>query len=247
MRYDELEVVSDDDDEPSELEVVDDSGDPRKLSFLGFWNILVLRPKEFFEHHFQKRQSPYLFLVVFVVGVARAIDKMETEFVKFGMGPAGLALLPQANSWIAYWVSAVMWGIVYGAVSYCLGGWWYDVRVGWAGGVRDRESSRFLYLYASFIPGVLQVMAMLGNTLEDKRPFPHELEGVGQILVFGTLVLATFYATYVSYRGVRTVMDAPRWGARLWFFIIPGLFYTLVLGGAMATMLLVGKAVPAGG
>lgn len=245
MRYDELEVVSD--DEPSELEVVDDSGSPRKLSFLGFWNMLVLRPKEFFEHHFQKRQSPYLFLVVFVVGVARAIDKMETEFVKFGMGPAGLALLPQANSWIAYWVSAVMWGIVYGAVSYCLGGWWYDVRVGWAGGIRDRESSRFLYLYASFIPGVLQVMAMLGNTLEDKRPFPHELEGVGQILVFGTLVLATFYATYVSYRGVRTVMDAPRWGARLWFFIIPGLFYTLVLGGAMATMLLVGKAVPAGG
>jgi hypothetical protein len=38
--------------------------------------------------------------------------------------------------------------------------------------------------------------------------------------VLGTLLLATFYATYVSYRGVRTVMG---------------------------TMLLVGKAVPAGG
>lgn len=88
---------------------------------------------------------------------------------------------------------------------------------------------------------------LLGNTLDDKQRFPHGLDGIGQIIVFGTLVLATFYATYVSYRGVRTVMDTPLWDARLWFFIIPGLFYTLVLGSAMGSMLLVGKEVHAGG
>ncbi len=239
MRYDELEEVTD------ELEVVEENGDPRKLSFLGFWNMLVLRPKEFFEHHFQKRQSPYLFLVVFVVGIARAIDKMETQFAQVGLR-GGVIGLPQANSWTAYWVSAVLSGVLYGGLSYCLGGWWYDVRVGWAGGQRDRESSRFLYLYAAFIPGVLQVTAMLGNTLEDKQPFPHELEGIGLMLVFGTLMFATFYSVYVSYRGVRTVMDTPRWGALIWFLILPGLIYTLVFGGAISVGFLAGRAAGGG-
>ena len=140
----------------------------------------------------------------------------------------------------------LLYGILFGAMSYCLGGWWYDVRVGWAGGKRDRESSRFLYLYAAFIPGILQVMAMLGNTLEDKRPHPHELEGIGLMLVFGTLMFATFYAVYVSYRGVRTVMNAPRWGARLWFLILPGLAYSLIFMAAISAGVLAGK-VPRGG
>ena len=211
------------------------------MSFLGFWNTLVLRPKEFFEHYFQKGQSPYLFWVVLIVGVSRAMDRMEHQFLHADL-QGRLAQVPQANSWTTYWITASLSGLFGGAILYYLGGWWYDVRVGWAGGRRDRETSRFLYLYSAFIPSLLQVMAMVGNTVGDKQPFPHELEGIGLALVFGTQVVATFYAVYVSYRGVRTVHELSRWGARVWFLILPGLVYTLAFGGAIGLGWLIGVA-----
>ena len=230
MRYDELEEVTD--DNLPEWEVVEEAVDPRRLSFLGFWNTLVLRPRVFFEHYFQKGQTPYLFWVVLTVGVARAMDRLEHQFVNAQLHER-LAQVPQANSWTAYWLTAILSGLFGGAIFYYLGGWWYDVRVGWAGGRRDRETSRFLSLYSAFIPGLLQVMSMVGNTVGDKRPFPHELDGIGLVLVFGTLIAATFYAVYVSYRGVRTVLDVSCWGARVWFLILPGLTYAFVFGGAI--------------
>ena len=133
MRYDELEEVTDD-ELSSETEVVSVELGPRRLSFLGFWNTLVLRPKEFFEHYFQKGQSPYLFWVVLIVGVSRAMDRMEHQFLNAHL-QGGVAQVPQANSWTTYWITAILSGLFGGAILYYLGGWWYDVRVGWAGGL----------------------------------------------------------------------------------------------------------------
>ena len=45
-----------------------------------------------------------------------------------------------------------------------------------------------------------------------------------------------------GYRGVRTVLDVSRWGARVWFLILPGLVYTLAFGGAIGVGWLIGVA-----
>ena len=73
MRYDELEEVADDDD-VSDLEVIAAELGPQRLSFLGFWNTLVLRPKEFFEH---VAQGPSYSMLVFL---ARGIKTVYPEF-----------------------------------------------------------------------------------------------------------------------------------------------------------------------
>jgi hypothetical protein len=199
------------------------------LSFFAFWNTLVFQPRQFFERYFEKGRSPYLFLVLMTVGINGAMDRLDRKFLQWDL-KGRLAEINAVNNWPYYWGISVVGGLLGGAFYYYLGGWWYDKRVGWSGGQRDAESSRFLSLYSAFIPSFLAMLIVIGDTFSRARPYPDDDEGWIALTKSLIIVSATVYAVYVSYRGVRTVMQAPRWGARIWFLILPLVVYSLALG-----------------
>ena len=231
-------------DAEGELEMLDPEAESEirpaeSLSFLRFWGMLVFSPQIFFRDHFQKQDSPYFWIVLLIVGISGAIDRYERQLEKIE-ARGDFEALAIFNTWTAFWVVVLLGGFVGGYFYYYLGGWWFDVRVGWSGGIRDIETSRFICLYSAFIPAVLGVAMALDQSFRDPRPMFLGAPNLTADLVAPLFILtATFYAMYVSYRGVRTVTGASRWGARTWFLILPGLFLMLVISLAIAALALV--------
>lgn len=207
----------------------------RRLSFFEFWGMLCFAPARFFRHYFNKHASPYFPLVLMIVGLAGAIDRYERALAR--MDARGqLAQVNWMNTWPTLWAISIPSGALSGLFFYYVGGWWYDVRVGFAGGRRDAETSRFILLYSSFIPCLLSVV----NTLADSFSSPFPLT-VAELSVWDKLGLlavmaASFYSLYVSYRGVREVTGASRAGALTWFVILPAIVYFIAFGALVALL-----------
>jgi hypothetical protein len=108
-----------------------------------------------------------------------------------------------------------------------VGGWWYSVRLAWAGAKStDEQTSRLLYMYSAFVqsPPIIvlalfwtAIMPSYGQALTANRNYSPAL------LVF------SFWSLITSYIGVRSVFAVHRWKARTWFLILPAIFYILTI------------------
>ncbi len=191
---------------------------------------LFLRPARYFRE--QPLDTGDWKWAAWVVGVAVAIERIDQGLARSDLGapsPGWDTLSPLlVNSWTGFWLFAALMGTLGGALAWLIGGWWYHVRIRWSG-VPDanRTEARRVYIFASLVAAVPIVVYSLVVTVL----YPdYSAAWYDDELWSGLLLVFPFWSVVVSYRGVRVRFPIRAGPARVWFAILPVLFYVIMIG-----------------
>ncbi|MEW6104418.1 MAG: YIP1 family protein [bacterium] len=207
------------------------------LTFLSFWRLIVFQPKKFFREYFREEFSPYFWFTLIIYGVADEINRIDQQFVKWDLKNK-LDQVEFLNNWFIYWTFAIIIGLIIGYCFYRLGGWFFNLRVKWSKGVANIKTARFINLYSCFLPCFITVFVSIIETLSSPKPYiPDEpLLPMKDLLLAIISIVASYYSIYVGYQGVTIVMKPEKWRCRIWFLILPALFFSLVGIGAIVAL-----------
>jgi len=193
---------------------------------------LFIRPRKFFAGQLALGKTPYVILVTWCYGISSAIDRIDRELIRAELGsprPGWDQFGPLiTESWLGFWVTVLLLGVIGGLFLWWIGGWWYRVRVRWSGvNEPDKRLARLLFVYSSFVhsgPAVALAVAMT-------MAYPNYAQAYSSDEPYTLLLLVfPFWSVITSYAGVRTLFQVSRWKARIWFVILPCLFYIMVFG-----------------
>lgn len=212
----------------------DPSDDPDAVReqriYTAFWLFyLYFRPKLFYSN-FSKFVTRYSAIyAALVVGITEACGWISEKITAYEFG--GRLSLPEEviTSWRTYWLLCLVGGVIGAVFYYRVGGWWYRVRLEWAGDpAPDALLARRAYIYAYLILAIPTLILTLIDTVRFPTPLAAE-----RAVADGWMLVIVFllWATYVSYRAVRVLFQCVRWKARLWFAVLPTVFYVALAGG----------------
>jgi hypothetical protein len=190
-----------------------------------FWlTYLFFKPSVFYRTFVIRRTPALTLLCAWIYGMVGAIDRMDSRAL------AGKAL-PFGESWIAYWIAVTVVGVFGGLFYFFIGGWWYRMRPGYSGVIDpDKGLARRVYLFASQI---LAVPVVLMTALETSNySSPLEAAASPGSPWHSIFLIFPFWSVWSSYIGVRTAFPVKYKGpdgAKLWFLILPCVFYLFLL------------------
>ncbi len=198
--------------------------------------MLFVRPRRFFERRYPLDHLPSLLLVLMCMGIAYASGRMEKNMMQADLDQASAGwekLAPLlTESWLGFWGTMLVVGVMGAAWAWYVGGWWYRVRLGWAGDPEpDRVQARLVYSYASLVQALPHVVVLLVQTAtyESYRAAWESPD------LWPTLGLPfIFLSVWTSYRGVRASFAVRTGPALVWFVVLPALLYLLTIGGIAA-------------
>jgi hypothetical protein len=193
---------------------------------------LFLRPTRFFAGHLALGRTPYVVLVTWALGMSSVIDRIDTRILQAELrnDPARWeALESLVGTWPRLWALVLGGGLVAGALAWSIGGWWCRVRLGWCGAkAPDKRLARLLLIYSSFVFAGPAVVALLVQTLLH----PDYLAAYDAPLDLSLVVLPmVFWSLFTTERGALALFPVSRGRARLWFVVLPALFFFLLMGG----------------
>lgn len=185
----------------------------------GLWYLdLLFRPTRFFSSWVEHPPQIVVVAAAWVMGVALAVDRIETQMAKadFGAGANDYGWL--MDSWSTWWGFVLLMGAFGGAMHYVLGGWWFRVRLGWSGDAApDPVLARRVYCFGSLVDSVPFILVALWQAIVYASPLDSWQGDDWSFLV----VLFVPWACFVRYRGARACFDVRPWRARVWFFVLP--------------------------
>jgi hypothetical protein len=191
-----------------------------------------MRPTRFFSSPLGLGQTPYILFVTWCYGIASAIDRVDQELLRAEVGrprPGWDVWGPMVTeSWLGYWGFVLGMGAVSGLFLWWLGGWWYHVRLRWAGDADpDRRLARLVYVYSSFVWSGPAIAAALVATVA----FANYTEAWNSDQPYSiALLIFPFWSVVTSYLGARVIFDVSPRRARLWFLILPMALYVVAFG-----------------
>ncbi|MBA9078539.1 YIP1 family protein [Rufibacter quisquiliarum] len=194
---------------------------------LAFWQTLFLAPKTFFAHHFTPEGRANFFAMASVLyGLGYGVDRIDAQLMKSEM--RGTLESSMLNEWPGYWITVLFTALFGGWLWYYIAGWFYNVRLKWAGGTSNLSLSRSLYLYSSVVVNTAILGIGLACTFINEKPNdPYADLTAWDTFSTALLLFMSYYSVYVSYRGVTTVTDADPYKARIWFLAIPVIAYSV--------------------
>lgn len=181
-----------------------------QFSPLGLHSLVLLfvRPTRFFSSQLALGRRPYVVLVAWCYGAEGAI-----------LAPVSVEI------WLDFWLSVLASGAVMAVLAWYLGGWWYRVRLMWAGArAPDKRQSRLLLMYASLVHSGPTVLLALAWTLTYPSCAAYRSSGD---LSTSIMLPLTLWSLFASYAGARVLFAVDRRRGALWFLILPGLAYGL--------------------
>jgi hypothetical protein len=193
---------------------------------------LFFRPRRFFSGQLALGKTPYLVLVTWCYGISSAIDRIDRELLRVELGrarPSWERLGPMiTESWLGFWLWVLLAGALGGIFIWWVGGWWFRVRLEWSGALEpDKRLARLVFVYSSFVATGPAVALAVGYSLV----YPSYAAAFAADEPYSALFLIfPFWSLISSYLGVRTLFEASRWKARVWFVILPGILYLLLFG-----------------
>lgn len=200
--------------------------------------LLWLKPSRFFELLKGERPGPLIVAAACLAGVAQTLERTDRNMGKAAARGAvdGMAWVTQ--SWTNYWLLSLAVGLLLGSWMYYLwGGWWFRVRLRWAGVVDpDVVGSRDVYVLAHLVQDVPLLLYAVVSTATWSTPIA-ALEHRHLGLAGGLLGFAV-WSSWVGYRGAVTYFGAPRRGASVWFFALPAAFYAVLMALLVGAMVL---------
>jgi hypothetical protein len=193
------------------------------------WHLidLFIRPRRFFSGQLALGNTPYFLFVTWCFGMSEAINRIDQEITRAEIGqprPWWELIGPAVTgSWLPYWTWVLLFGAMAGAFLWYVGGWWYRVRLRWCGAQDpDRRLARLVYIYASFVyAGPVVALSVMWTILYANYAQVYSSDEIYSALV----LIFPFWSLIPSYIGARTLFEVSRWKARLWFVVLPGLFY----------------------
>lgn len=196
-----------------------------RLDLVQFFKQFFGNFKGFLEAHLKAEGPPFLVMMIWFLGMASIIDRMELRYA--------FSSTYQLKNWVSTWLLIVFTGIISGCLGYWVAGTWYHLRVIICGGLRDYRTSRYLFLYTGLPLYIVSILMQLFNTVVYGNKYFTEPTAWDFDLMWGGLsCAAVVYSIYLSYRGVRLLQETKRARSIIFFILLPSIFYALVLGGS---------------
>jgi hypothetical protein len=187
------------------------------------------KPQAFVSPSHVLNRKPEVFIVVWLVGMAAALDRIDWNITRMNLGSSNLNMtLDLAESWSALWIFVVVFGVLSGGIGWLVGGWWYRLRLEWSG-ARDPDprEARLVWAYAGLISALPSILLLLLDTFR----YEDYLASWEAADLFSLIpALALFWSVYVSYRGATTRFALKPWPAGIWFLALPLMLYLFVTG-----------------
>lgn len=201
-----------------------------KSNLITFWTELFLKPKLFFKKNLRnsKKQPAYYSIAIIIFCVGYGINRLDQQLMKLELR-GKLDEAGYFNNWIVYWLTAIIGGLIGGYILYLIGGWFFNLRLKWSKGTSDIEKSKHIYLYSECVSNSVIVLTTLISMTFNYKPYISD-SGLYFWDVISPILLLFFvyYSIYISYSGVRSITDADKMLSKLWFLIIPIVYYTIV-------------------
>jgi hypothetical protein len=192
-----------------------------KVKFFPYFIECLTKFPKFAKEHLVTANPKYLLLVIWIVGIGNAADRLTSS---------------NSSTWGEVWAIAIFGGILAGAIAYYIAGWFYHVRVGWSKGTGSIDTARNLSIYSALPIALTGVGSLFFNMIAYGSDYfdSYYSDASSVDVIFGLLAIAAIaYSIYISYRAVREVMHVQKGRAIFWFVIAPAIFYILVFVSAM--------------
>ena len=188
---------------------------------------LYVRPARFFASRRPFIADTALAVVAWLCGMNSAIGRIEQRMIREEAGgPAVPSFITE--SWIGFWITVLLGGLLSALLLWHLGAWWYRVRLNWSGADEPHsDRPRVVYLYSGL---VWAVPVLLTQVIDSFRFADYSESWYHESLVALLLLVFPFWSFLVSYRGIRTVFTVRRAPALVWFLILPSVMFLLSLG-----------------
>jgi len=190
-----------------------------KVGFFNYLKECYTDFNRFCKKYLVSKNPPYLYLLIWFFGIGSAADKLTGS-------------LQDYTSWGEIWVIVILIGIFTGALGYYIGGWFYNVRIGWSKGKRDINMSRNINLFTSLPISLTSILMLLLNQLsygEDYLNYYYSDASAVDVVFFFVFVTAIIYTIRLSYKAVRETMHVEKKRAIGWFIVAPTILYTLII------------------
>ncbi|MBT8299882.1 MAG: YIP1 family protein [Maribacter sp.] len=196
-------------------------------NFSQFWVQLLMNPKKFFAKNLQEDKINYLNFATIVFCLGYGIDRLEKQLVKFELRGT-LDTYEFINTWLGFWLIALVGGAIGGYILYLIGGWFYNLRVKWSLGEGNLKKSRILYLYSNFYISAVIILITLLETVINPIPYdPYAEMHIIEIISIPIILFFLFHSIYISYSGLSVTTEVNKGRAIVWFIVLPILFYTV--------------------
>ena len=204
---------------------------------------LYSRPGKFFSGRLNLGATAPLLLTILVIGVAGQIDRLDSEILRhdFDATRATWTMIePIVNGpWLMFWAFCIGGGIIGGALVYAIGGWWYRMRLYLSDSGKDISIplARHVYIYAGLVSAIPVLLLTIGFSFVH----PNYISWFRSDELLSAFVpIFIFWSVAVSYIGATTTFPMTRWKARLWFLILPCIFYLVIMGLIVGLLALFG-------
>ncbi|MBI2966295.1 MAG: YIP1 family protein [Bacteroidetes bacterium] len=198
--------------------------------FFTFWTKLFSNPDDFFQKYLpgNKKWPPYFVLTLIVFGISYGIDRIDAQLIKNDL-KGNLDEIPFINNWLGYWIMAIIGGVMGGSILYLIGSWFFNVRLKWSKGTGNITKSRFIFLYSGVIYGWVIILVTFTGMLLNPKPYDPDSDiNLWDLSTLCIQLFFVYYSIYVSYCGVRSITDADKFRRKIWFLILPVVFYTIL-------------------
>lgn len=173
----------------------------------------------FCDKYLRVKNPPYLFVIIWVVGIASAIDRVSSF---------------EGSSWGEVWAIVLIGGLITGYLQYWIGGAIYHLRVKWSKGGDNYDASRNLNMFTGIPIAIASISSLILNTIIYGNKYFESGGGSSiDILFFFIILAAIAYSIRLSYKGVMFIQKTQKTRAIIWFIVVPAIFYVLVFSAAI--------------
>jgi hypothetical protein len=193
---------------------------------------LLLTPRTYFANRGFLQDQRAVMIAAYVAGVSGAIDRIDQKMVRLDLrgqtGSADAFISWIAESWLHYWTLALGAGLISAAFIWHLGGWWFKKRVHWSGAAdaTPHDARRVNILQQLVFTGPAVALGVAQTVLYQNYGEAWNSDSLTGMLVVAMLL----WSCWTAYCGVTTVFPVKKSKARIWFLILPVIFYLMVLG-----------------
>lgn len=207
-----------------------DTAIPLKGSPLKPRNLVALftNPAHFFANHAWLSGRFEILIVAWMAGIVAVQERIDAKLMGVGASSDPSHTNFIVNSWEAYFIFSFLGGMVSAVILWFIAGWWYHARLELSGARNVAIAhARAAYQYQNFVQTLPAFAYALLIPLQysSYSAYWYEDSGVSSLII----LVFMYWSCVTSYRAAMT-FPVLKWKAKIWFLILPVVFYTLVVG-----------------
>ncbi|KMT65066.1 hypothetical protein [Catenovulum maritimum] len=198
-----------------------------------FLTTLYFRPSLFFKQLEICSRPLYLIIASWAYGIFHTLDRIDRHLLKESLNrpwPGWELFEPVVNmSWLNFWIVLLVIGAPAGVVAYFLGGWWYKIRLKWAGAKQvETHTARYLHIYSQLVMSLPTLLLVLIQSL-----FYDNYRQAWQtdVIWFALFSAFPFWSCFTSYYAASRICQLKRKAALFWLVYAPSIMYILAYLG----------------